>query len=53
MSTNEREVVWRKKPYHKDADRMYGFTDFLINANYMSKKLDRVVAPTDTRRRPD
>ena len=32
---------------------MYGYTNFLINANYMPKRLEKVIAPTDTRRRPD
>ena len=32
---------------------MYGMTRFLIQLNYFPKFLQKVVAPTDTRRRPD
>lgn len=53
LRTGAVELIWKKKPFHKDADKMYGFTDFLINANYMPKKLERLLPPTDSRRRPD
>jgi hypothetical protein len=32
---------------------MYGLTNFMINLNYFPKRLQNVVSPSDTRRRPD
>lgn len=32
---------------------MYGFTPAMVNANYMTSKLEKVLPPTDSRRRPD
>jgi hypothetical protein len=32
---------------------MYGMSHFSIQLNYFPKRLHNVVAPTDTRRRPD
>ena len=49
----DKELAWQKRPYHELADRMYGMSHFMINANYFPKRLQSVVAPTDTRRRPD
>lgn len=38
---------------HPDYERMYGFTNCLINANFINKKMEKVIPPTDSRRRPD
>jgi len=32
---------------------MYGMSRFSLQMNYFPKRLENVVAPTDTRRRPD
>ena len=32
---------------------MYGLSHFSLQLNYFPKRLQKVVAPTDTRRRPD
>ena len=32
---------------------MYGLSHFSLQLNYFPKRLQRLVAPTDTRRRPD
>ena len=53
VKTKERELIWQKKPYQPDADKMYGFTPAMVNANYMTSKLEKVLPPTDSRRRPD
>lgn len=52
-ATGEKETIWRKTPYHEKVDHMYGMTPFGINMNYFPKRLQRKVAPTDSRRRPD
>lgn len=45
--------IWKKNPYPANADSMYGMSHFSIQLNYFPKRLHNVVAPTDTRRRPD
>jgi hypothetical protein len=49
----EPELIWSKNPYHEKADFMYGLSHFSLQMNYFPKRLHNVVAPTDTRRRPD
>ena len=49
----EPELVWRKTPYPEQADMMYGMSHFSLQMNYFPSWLHNVVAPTDTRRRPD
>lgn len=51
--TKERKQLWKKLPYPPNEDQQYGFTYFSIQLNYFPKRLQNVVAPTDTRRRPD
>lgn len=53
VETGEKEIIWRKSPYHEMADHMYGMTPFAIQLNYFPKRIQGLVAPTDTRRRPD
>ncbi len=45
--------IWKKNPYPANSDSMYGMSHFSIQLNYFPKRLHNVVAPTDTRRRPD
>ena len=47
------ETVWVKKPYPPMWDHMYGMSRFSLQLNYFPKRLQNVVPPTDTRRRPD
>jgi oxysterol-binding protein 1 len=42
-----------KSPYPEKWEYMYGFTHLLIQLNYLPNFLKRVIAPTDTRWRPD
>jgi oxysterol-binding protein 1 len=51
--TSEKKVVWKKSPYPAKWEYMYGMAKFHIQMNYLPKRLDKVVAPTDTRRRQD
>jgi len=53
LNTNEKEVVFSKKPYPSNQDWMYGYDTFHCQANYFPKRMHDVIAPTDTRRRPD
>ena len=52
-SKQEPERVWRKTPYPEQADFMYGMSHFHLQMNYFPSWLGKVIAPTDTRRRPD
>ena len=47
------EVLWTKLPYHENWEYMYGMSKFMIQLNYFPRQLTSVIAPTDTRWRPD
>ena len=47
------EEVWTKTAPPELWDHMYGMSRFSLQMNYFPKRLENVVAPTDTRRRPD
>lgn len=53
MGKEVRELVFSKRPYPEKWDHMYGFTHFAIQLNYFPSWLHDVVAPSDSRRRPD
>lgn len=46
-------VIWTKSVYPENTELMYGMSHFSLQLNYFPKRLHNVVAPTDTRRRPD
>jgi hypothetical protein len=46
-------VIWTKTKYPENTELMYGMSHFSLQLNYFPKRLHGVVAPTDTRRRPD
>lgn len=50
---NDKEILWNKSPYPEKWEYMYGMSHFMIQLNYFPSHLERVVPPTDTRRRPD
>lgn len=50
---SEAEVLWVKTPYPEKWEYIYGMSHFVLQLNYFPNFLQRVVAPTDTRRRPD
>jgi hypothetical protein len=49
----EAELVWKKNPYPEQWESMYGMSHFSLQLNYFPKRLTKLVAPTDTRRRQD
>jgi hypothetical protein len=49
----ERELVFEKEKYPEKWEQMYGMTHFGIQHNYFPSWLKNVVAPSDSRRRPD
>ena len=53
QATMEEQEIWKKEPYPPMVDHMYGFTKFMVNLNYLPSKLAKVIAPTDSRFRPD
>ena len=52
-SKGKQEMIWRKNPYPEQCEFMYGMSKFHLQMNYFPSWLHNVVAPTDTRRRPD
>lgn len=53
LDTSTTELVFEKNPYPEKWDYMYGLSHFALQLNYFPSWLNNVVAPTDTRRRPD
>jgi len=53
LETNQNEVIWTKNPFPEKVAWMYGMSHYHLQLNYFPKRLQNVVAPTDTRRRPD
>jgi hypothetical protein len=51
--TGERELVFKKAPYHQDVDYMYGMTNFQLQFNYLPDAMRPHLPPTDARFRPD
>ncbi len=51
--TGVSEITWTKRPYPEKADYMYGMSHFMLQMNYLPRQLMPVIAPTDTRWRPD
>ncbi len=51
--TKEKEVLWTKTPYPEQWELMYGMSHFMLQLNYFPKQFRKVIAPTDTRWRPD
>ena len=46
-------LVFEKNPYPERWDYMYGMSHFSLQLNYFPRRLEKVIPPTDTRRRPD
>lgn len=53
LEVDKKECVYSKDPYPEQWAYMYGMSHFSLQLNYFPKRLHTVVAPTDTRRRPD
>ena len=53
LATKQQSLLWQKASYPKNWQWMYGMTHFNIQLNNFPPSLQNIVAPTDTRRRPD
>ena len=53
VKKESQELVFQKNEYPERWEYMYGMSNFSLQLNYFPNWLHRVVAPTDTRRRPD
>ena len=51
--TGEREKVWEKAPYPENWQFMYGMNRYTMQLNYLPKQMIPLLAPTDSRLRPD
>lgn len=50
---DKKEMIFNKNPYPEKWEYMYGLSLFALQMNYFPKRLYSIVAPTDSRRRPD
>ena len=46
-------VLWKRAPHNSDAAAMFNLTDFAATLNECPEELKQLVAPTDSRLRPD
>lgn len=51
--TGEKELVFEKLENPPKCEFMYGYSHFSLQLNYLPSWLEKSVAPTDSRRRPD
>lgn len=52
-ATGKEEEIFRATPKVPNYERMYGFSKFTCNLNYINEEMKRTLPPTDTRRRLD
>ena len=53
IAQGKEEEVFRAIPKPENAERIYGFSKFACNLNYINDEMKLSLPPTDTRRRPD
>lgn len=51
--SGQKDCIWTKEPYPENWEYMYGMSHFGLQMNYFPNFLQKVLPPTDTRRRPD
>jgi len=51
--TGETLQIWKASELPPDSDQQYFFTDFAINLNHLPEEMKQIIAPTDSRFRPD
>lgn len=51
--TGQKELLWEETEKIEDSHRMFGFSLLAVNMNYKCDQMEGVVAPTDSRFRPD
>ncbi len=53
LATGQVQEVFKAKPRPKNQERMYFFTKYACNLNYLDDDMKKTLPPTDCRRRPD
>lgn len=53
LETDEEILLWEIEPRAENFAEQYGLTKFAINLNHLPPKLEKKIAPTDSRFRPD
>ena len=53
LDDKNKELIFEKTAYPENWESQYGMSLFVMNLNYFPKQLHNIIAPTDTRRRPD
>lgn len=53
LTTGKDEGIWNVSPKVPNSEHQYAFNKFLCNLNYIDDEMKKVIAPTDTRLRPD
>lgn len=53
LKTKKDILIWEAPPKLENYVDQYGFTEFAINLNNLPKELEKKIAPTDSRFRPD
>jgi hypothetical protein len=53
LATGTVEQVFRSKKRPENQDRMYFFSYYACNLNYLDEEMKKTLPPTDCRRRPD
>jgi hypothetical protein len=51
--TGEEILVWKANEMPEKSAWQYHFTNFVLNLNHLPESLSKVIAPTDSRLRPD
>lgn len=51
--SGEDELVWEMRPKPENSDKMYNFSHFALQLNYLTEELKERLPPTDSRLRPD
>lgn len=53
LETKEQTVIWERPPKIDHHEDQYGLTQFAISLNHLTPELEKKIAPTDSRFRPD
>jgi oxysterol-binding protein 1 len=53
LATGKEEIVFKEEPKLPNFERMYGFSAFTCNLNYINEEMKKSLPTTDCRRRPD
>ena len=53
IESGEETVLWEVKPFPKDFEWFYMFTEYAMNLNHLTERMRDELPPTDSRFRPD